>query len=753
MSSVALTAATIQDGLAVLMNGGQTDRTTEDQKLAISSTNAQDVLSALPRRRALGSGPFVGDLYRSQAWSTWMHTRRKALQAEQRLKSATESYTALRQAWNALHGLRAGDRIAISNNERKQCEGVPVHSNRWDIDGLLRLAFKSVGKDSTVRVGVGGTTHSAAAIASVAGIATSAQTQRMQAALSSLGPGAGLVITRHYDTTPMRLRFGSFYSTLAPHARYLVPDPMRAGKWKAVPSHAFRTLSNKAMPKAGVLEVMASTVGLHWQEGKTFHSKQLHCPPCILARASASCIYRALEEFPAELSIDGIRTLAARMHVVLVHEVPDGCSANNRKKAKTASEMPANALYIPASCTAHASHRIVVAATRESEVVGDVHAIAFTCTLASHHAGMLRVLQDIINEELMWHQAEPLPEWEEQIETIMSHTICRDAEHICGKLLHGDCLPSLGPSPRQATRSARAAKVRQFLNGDPRLPRISHWCRGCCSSLEEAKQNTFHAVAEGGLIMGLDSLMPSKSRWGSFSAVLGAEIAGCMVFAILPRVYTRAHQKFKAEAEAADFDADYATVVRGKVWRSMVALQNPDRVRDMAMVAWVSCPVDHLWRRLEYLDERSNILFDLLNKDMCPFTEALTSLSRMITSPTADGPLRGIFYQYGLDIELTKKTAHTILCMAGQVWSKLALQFADWPFLLLNLVKPAADSLSFCRLFWSVPLCCLDPGCARKVTGIRQQLVVFLISDSWCRRQPDCVKESDPELKLSPCNH
>jgi hypothetical protein len=41
--------------------------------------------------------------------------------------------------------------------------------------------------------------------------------------LRSARSGA-LVISRHFDPTPVRVRFGRLQSELEPHARYLVPD-------------------------------------------------------------------------------------------------------------------------------------------------------------------------------------------------------------------------------------------------------------------------------------------------------------------------------------------------------------------------------------------------------------------------------------------------------------------------------------------------------------------------------------------------
>eukprot|EP00974_Lingulodinium_polyedra_P015814 1535073-Lingulodinium_polyedra.AAC.1 len=71
------------------------------------------------------------------------------------------------------------------------------------------------------------------------------------------------------------------------------------------------------------------------------------------------------------------------------------------------------------------------------------------------------------------------------------------------------------------------------------------------------------------------------------------------------------------------------------------------RVRG-AVVGWVAEPVDHLWRALQYLDERASLLIDLQRARVAPLARSTRALSRILFEPPAQGPLATIVNHYQL---------------------------------------------------------------------------------------------------------
>ena len=75
-------------------------------------------------------------------------------------------------AWDHIPGLRYGNRINRQNgNATSKTSGPTPHPNQWNLQHMMRLAFASLGKSKTSRLGIDGATHAMAAITVTASIA------------------------------------------------------------------------------------------------------------------------------------------------------------------------------------------------------------------------------------------------------------------------------------------------------------------------------------------------------------------------------------------------------------------------------------------------------------------------------------------------------------------------------------------------------------------------------------------------------
>jgi hypothetical protein len=120
------------------------------------------------------------------------------------------------------------------------------------------------GKVQAGEQGVGQTRRTLDALISTAVGASAAHQGALQRLLSELPDLTDhLVITKHYDATPLMLRFGRLQHLLCPHARYTVQDASR--KWKLIRFDEFRQLHPQASPAKGVLEFFIQEISLHWE--------------------------------------------------------------------------------------------------------------------------------------------------------------------------------------------------------------------------------------------------------------------------------------------------------------------------------------------------------------------------------------------------------------------------------------------------------------------------------------------------------
>ena len=198
-------------------------------------------------------------------------------------------------------------------------------------------------------------------------------------------PNAVMVLTRFYDATPMRVRFGRLQTELQPHARYPFWSEV-LGKWLSVrlESYMIMTGRKKSMQRFGVVELFAQGATIHQtDEQGVLKGLQVLCPPSVLEQTNSSCIFSATEKASPTLSYQRLIDLSKQFSFLLFNEVPDACSANIRKKAATAEKCAVcgNILHADDKCGAHQCHRIVE--KKERLTIGHIFAMTFSSALIS----------------------------------------------------------------------------------------------------------------------------------------------------------------------------------------------------------------------------------------------------------------------------------------------------------------------------------------------------------------------------------
>lgn len=352
-------------------------------------------------------------------------------------------------------------------------------------------------------------------------------------AVAGLG---GLILTRHYDATPMRLNFGRLQEDLTPMARYLIPDGLR---WKAVPLHVFRRLKPKAQLRFGILEVLAQSASIdrvvHVGGKAQAITAKILCNPVVIERANSSCIFDAVDKAIPALSLESISLLAVQVPWTMIVDVPDNHSANGRRQAETIRRLPRNCLFLGSSCLAHAAHTATVNSTQENDVIGDMHAIGVASSQLANQRKLLQAFWAILEEEFVWHPGCGDPSWREHSSAVLDGTLLRASHHTQGSLCVGD------EEPTDRDLSS-IGKLLHFANGPISSPICQHFEGDCgqCRTRAEAMEIFYAAVVEAGLLQGSDANACSKNRWLTMTASNAFQTAGMMFHNVLGRSMLRA---------------------------------------------------------------------------------------------------------------------------------------------------------------------------------------------------------------------
>ena len=431
-----------------------------------------------------------------------------------------------------------------------------------------------------------------------------------------------------------------------------------------------------------------------------------------------------------------VKELAAVHKIITVSEVPDNCAVNCRKKAFTATQLPPNVLYTPIGCCAHLLNRIIAVASREEKLVGHCHAVWTVTHSPAHFDKLSGVVRDTVAEDFDWLPGPAPVDHSAHLRAIFEHTILRRLDHTAGSLIKEvatDNIEGEGSDSEDGIWNRRRQGVAlclKFCQSDPRGTRIVHYCLGCCSSREEALDNTTAAIMQAGLIKGFSSITPSKGRHGSTTEALGEQSAGMMVYSILPRVFQKAFPNWRAMDQQAEGDDDGGghdgrQYMRGKTYRSTKYLSSK-RDRMMAtLLSWASEACDYLWMRLQYLDARHSTLVDSVMEKRSPFIACTRQLCQALLSPLDEGPLQTVFLHWGLDdpdgMWLAGECRCTLISMVCQLHWRFISMFRTWPFKLAQVGEPGVSDTEILTLFeklYEEPECCLDKHFAAKLRGL-----------------------------------
>ena len=204
--------------------------------------------------------------------------------------------------------------------------------------------------------GVGENHRSMDALVCFARLVESALDDGVKEWIDGIPDGGSMHMNRAYDSTKRRLALGRFEDVARPNAMYVIPDPDREGKWKAVGWAKFHEKYPRSRPSIGIIDVLAQSVSLHTTRVDGIKdSRLIKIKPIALASGSAGTLNSAIEGSCSQVAIDRIILLAQRLHVITIGESPDACNVNERKRAFTRMMLRdcRHVLIIKQKCCAH----------------------------------------------------------------------------------------------------------------------------------------------------------------------------------------------------------------------------------------------------------------------------------------------------------------------------------------------------------------------------------------------------------------
>ena len=256
-------------------------------------------------------------------------------------------------------------------------------------------------------------------------------------------------VQKNYDNTEELVVFGRLEGILIPVARYPVKYDGE-NFWRKVGVDEFLRFQrqergiNAQQTHQGIIHIMAQSAKCTWTnnddslEGFTIWGR-----PQALQRGNSSTIYRAVEGETGCMPKASEEALA-ECDLIFKQEIPDACTANKRKKAKSLQVMDGKVWDWSGDCGAHQGVRVVAA--REKRRMGDIYSFYVTCSNTSLQSRLQAALKEKC-QGIWVDNADPDPRDIRRNKEILKFTLMRRVQVRSGFDEHVDLNVLLDDDP------------------------------------------------------------------------------------------------------------------------------------------------------------------------------------------------------------------------------------------------------------------------------------------------------------------
>lgn len=247
----------------------------------------------------------AGIVRHSSAWGQHIRSMRQSTPI-----TIHEPYQALKAGWDNIPR-RHGDMACDLDSQGRPKKGLPwSHANCYTMPSVVKAAFQELGKGTQHLSGVSAIDSDRRGLSNlltISGLTDHLYRQCAEDLYSKIQREAsrestGLVMCRHFDSSPSYYKFGKLAGDLMPHARYLQfvepTSPEGYGYWKTVSYEQYRQNHPNLAPQSGVLEILAHRSRLAWASSETgpSDSQEFVQPPRVIRRTNASTCLSALDD-------------------------------------------------------------------------------------------------------------------------------------------------------------------------------------------------------------------------------------------------------------------------------------------------------------------------------------------------------------------------------------------------------------------------------------------------------------------------
>ena len=199
----------------------------------------------------------------------------------------------------------------------------------------------------------------------------------------------------------------------------------------------------------------------------------------------------------------------------------------------------------------------------------------------------------------------------------------------------------------------RCASITAMINGDTTIARCMHYENGCCTN-EEGQfdrdvcvRNFVAACQNGAVLCDEPSDLPTKNRWGSLQEHEAEHVLEDFIHKLHTRACVVPFKSFDRGADNLDDESeDYRAMVRGKAYRTVLKVTDSEYQYQKACRNFCMASTQHLWMRLQHMDEVGNSVFDLNFPPCNPIAESRETTAVLLFRPIMDGPMKTPFQQY-----------------------------------------------------------------------------------------------------------
>ena len=235
-------------------------------------------------------------------------------------------------------------------------------------------------------------------------------------------------------------------------------------------------------------------------------------------------------------------------------------------------------------------------------------------------------------------------------------------------------------------------------------------------------------LLEAGLLMDNHSGLPNKIRWGSMAESVAPQTAGIMLNGLLMATITQSFRHFDDGDPGEENQDDFRNMMKRKAWRVRCVGNDAATHRRIVLANFISQPLDHVWHRVQHLDDVGGGFKDCVIDKTNPFAQACRSMISMLKDIEAGHELDTLFWYYAedpasqqhLDL-LTEIRASVSSMMAQTVWRFLWAHEHSWIARLVKMVDArttVSEKHDIAAKFFRAPSCCKEQHFDMKVSAI-----------------------------------